>query len=76
MISIGDFNSLIAISQDNQKPIFALTEEEIKQIGYTLTEMQENQENFKELFEKLAKRVFHLIQEDRSKDRLFNKLLD
>ena len=76
LISIGDFNSLIAISQDNQKPIFALTEEEIKQSGYTLKEMQENQKNFKELFEKLAKRVCHLIQEDRSKDRLFNKMLD
>ena len=62
LISIGDFNSLIALSQENQKPIFALTEEELKQSGHTLAEMQENQKDFQELFNKLAKRVCNLIR--------------
>ncbi|MDE0092518.1 MAG: AAA family ATPase [Oligoflexia bacterium] len=74
LISIGDFNSLIAISQENQKPIFALTDEEINQSGYSLKEMQENQKDFKNLFDKLAKSICNLIKEDRSKDSLFNKL--
>ena len=74
LISIGDFNSLIALSQENQKPIFALTEEELKQSGHTLVEMKENQKNFKELFETLAKRVCHLIRDDLSKDKLFQQV--
>ena len=74
LISIGDFNSLIAISQSKQKPIFSLTEEEIKQSGYSLSEMQDNQKSFKILFEKLAKRICNLIKEDRSKDRLFQQI--
>ena len=74
LISIGDFNSLIALSQENQKPIFALTEEELKQSGHTLVEMKENQKNFKELFETLAKRVCSLIRDDLSKDKLFQQV--
>ena len=69
LISIGDFNSLIAISQENQKPVFSLSEEEIKRSGYSLEETQKNQEKFKELFKKLATRIQKLIQDDRSKDQ-------
>jgi len=74
LMSIGDFNSLIALSQENQKPIFALTEEELKQSGHTLVEMQENQKNFKELFKKLANRICSLIREDLSKEKLFQQI--
>ena len=74
LISIGDFNSLIALSQENQKPIFALTEEELKQSCHTLAEMQENQKNFKELFKTLAKRVCGLIRDDLAKEKLFQQV--
>ena len=74
LISIGDFNSLIAISQEKQKPIFSLTKEEIGQSGRSLSEMQENQKIFKKSFEKLAKRVCNLIKDDRSKDKLFQQI--
>ena len=74
LISIGDFNSLIALSQENQKPIFDLTEDEIKQSGLTLKEMKENQKDFKQLFETLAKRVCHLIKEDLSQETLFPQI--
>ena len=74
LISIGDFNSLIALSQENQKPIFDLTEDEIKQSGLTLKEMKENQKDFKQLFETLAKRVCHLIKDDLSQETLFPQI--
>jgi len=74
LISIGDFNSLIALSQEHQKPVFTLTEEELNQSGHTLLEMQENQKNFKELFKTLATRVCSLIRDDLSKDKLFEQM--
>ena len=74
LISIGDFNSLIALSQENQKPIFALTEEELKQSGHTLAEMQENQKDFKKLFKTLAQRICNLIRDDLSKEKLFQQV--
>ncbi len=66
LISIGDFNSLIASSQKYGKPIFKLTEEEIQHTGKSLQEMKENQELFKELFSTLADRVCYLIEDDYS----------
>ena len=69
LVSIGDFNSLIAMSQEYQKPVFSLTEEEIKRSGQILEETQKNQEKFKELFKKLATRIRNLIRDDRSKDQ-------
>jgi len=56
LISIGDFNSLIALSQKHSKPIFELTEEEINQSGKSLEEMKDNQQLFKDLFNKLAQK--------------------
>lgn len=64
LISIGDFNSLIALSQENQKPIFELTDEEIRQSGVTLEEMKTKQKEFKEVFESLARRIANLIKDD------------
>ena len=66
LISIGDFNSLIAQSHKYGKPVFELTEEEIDQKGKSLQEMQENQKLFKESFDKLADRVGCLIEDDYS----------
>ena len=50
LISIGDFNSLIALSQEYSKPIFELTEDELNFTGKVLEQMKENQQQFKDSF--------------------------
>ncbi len=70
LISIGDFNSLIAQSQKYGKPVFELTEEEIAQTGKSLQEMKENQKLFKESFDTLAERIGRLIEDDYSGKQL------
>lgn len=61
IISIPDFNSLIAISQDHSKPVFTLTTEELKKRGMVLETMQKNQEIFKAKFFQLASSVCKMI---------------
>lgn len=61
---IADFNSLIAISQQLSKPIFALTDEEIRQtgkvFGHAASTMVASKTNFASVFEELGKRVLSL----------------
>ena len=74
LISVGDFNSLIAASQKYQKPVFELTDEEIDQTGLTLEEMKEKQKEFKDVFKNLALRISKLIKDDNT-GKPFDKLL-
>jgi cellulose biosynthesis protein BcsQ len=57
---ISDFNSLIAISQRLNKPIFTLSVSEIKQQGKVLQTQLDNVEKFKETFAKLADNIVKL----------------
>ncbi|KEY87798.1 AAA family ATPase [Pseudomonas capeferrum] len=61
---IPDFNSLIAISQQLSKPVFALTDEEIKTVGkvfgHAELTMIESRDRFDEVFEELGKRIVSL----------------
>jgi len=59
---VPDFNSLIAISQKLSKPIFALTDEDIGQVGNVQETMTENRDKFAALFKELARRVVILTQ--------------
>ncbi len=61
LISIADFNSLIAKSQENSKPIFELTRQELEQSGTILETSISNQNKFRELFTKFATSVAGLI---------------
>lgn len=61
LISIADFNSLIAKSQENSKPIFELTKQELEQTGKILETSVENQNRFRELFSSFAHLVANLI---------------
>jgi chromosome partitioning protein len=61
LISIADFNSLIAKSQENSKPIFELTKQELQQTGTILETSIENQNKFRELFCKFAIAVAGLV---------------
>ena len=58
---VADFNSLIAISQQLSKPVFALTNQEIKQVGrvfgHAEDTMIESRDNFFGVFAQLAERV-------------------
>ncbi len=63
LANIPDFNSLIAQSQKHNVPIFALTKKQIEQQGVILNSMVENRDNFREIFNQLAKDVISLTSE-------------
>jgi chromosome partitioning protein len=66
LAQIADFNSLIAISQQISKPIFALTDEEIKSVGKVFGHAEDtmiaSRDNFKTVFSDLADRVLSLTK--------------
>ena len=57
LINIADFNSLIAQSQKHNKPIFALSDGEIEQVGMILKTMKDSRERFKNVFSSLAETI-------------------
>ena len=61
LMNIADFNSLIAQSQKHNKPIFALSDGEIEQVGVILETMKESRDQFKESFDTLASCVEIII---------------
>lgn len=62
LISISDFNSLIAKSQEHSKPIFELTKKELDQSGTILKTSLENQEKFRSLFLNFAQSLAQLVE--------------
>lgn len=64
LANVPDFNSLIAISQQLSKPVFFLTDEDIKTVGkvfgHAEETMKESRDNFYKLFTQLGKRVIEL----------------
>ncbi|NEO79077.1 AAA family ATPase [Moorena sp. SIO4G3] len=60
LIKISDFNSLIAISQENQTPVFDVTAEQIGLLGNPLNTTLESQSQFKKSFSRLADQVINL----------------
>lgn len=57
LINIADFNSLIAQSQKHNKPVFALTDAQIEQVGVILKTMKESRDSFKSSFDALANTI-------------------
>ena len=57
LINIADFNSLIAQSQRHSVPVFALSDEQIDQVGKVLETMKESRDVFRKSFEKLANSI-------------------
>jgi len=76
LISIGDFNSLVALSQIHKKPVFALNDDELNFTGSVLKEMKKNQEHFLKIFQNLAIKICNLIQEDYSSGKVLSKNLN
>lgn len=62
LAEISDFNSLIAKSQDEQTPVFALTDKQIGLGGVLLERTKKSQEMFDEIFDKLADIVLALVK--------------
>ena len=59
MAQIPDFNSLIAISQKHNTPVFMLTEAQIGHRGKVLKAMLKNKDNFYTIFDKLTDDLIH-----------------
>ena len=63
---VPDFNSLIAISQQLSKPVFALSDKDIKEtgkvFGHAETTMRESRDKFLSIFYELADKVLILTQ--------------
>lgn len=57
LINIADFNSLIAQSQKHNVPVFALSDEELEQVGVILVTMKSSRDAFKKAFYGLAASV-------------------
>lgn len=66
LVQIPDFNSLIAASQRTQKPIYALTDDEIGLTGIVLERTVASKENFKEVFSDFAEKVILLTSDEPS----------
>ncbi|WTT45871.1 ParA family protein [Streptomyces zaomyceticus] len=58
---IADFNSLIGVSQEHSTPVFALTEEQIPNVGVVLETNIESTERFHAEFSELAQRIERLV---------------
>ncbi|CAD5962565.1 Chromosome-partitioning ATPase Soj [Planktothrix tepida] len=57
---IPNFNSLIALSQKHQTPVFRLSQVEVKLRGQALRQNQQKQQEFEEIFSNLADKVIAL----------------
>ncbi|MYF36375.1 MAG: ParA family protein [Synechococcus sp. SB0678_bin_12] len=63
LASIPDFNSLITISQEKQTPVYALTDEQLRQSGQrgpVLSQTKESQAKFGKIFLDLGNKVLQL----------------
>jgi cellulose biosynthesis protein BcsQ len=63
LTKIPDFNSLIALSQEHQTPVYALTPEQLRSArwyGNVLEKAQEKQELFEKTFSDLANKIIKL----------------
>lgn len=61
LASISDFNALIADSQQNQKPVFNLTQDDVQRVGSVWETTKANIQSFKNTFENLADRITTLV---------------
>jgi cellulose biosynthesis protein BcsQ len=63
LAKISNFNSLIALSQKHQTPVYDLTPQQLKQKGNVLNKNQKKQEEFRQTFSDLADNIIALSSE-------------
>ncbi|MBD2547297.1 ParA family protein [Planktothricoides raciborskii] len=64
LTKISNFNSLIALSQEHQTPVYALTPEQLKQTGIVLQSNQKKQAEFRQMFSEIADKIVGLTSGD------------
>jgi hypothetical protein len=57
LINIADFNSLIGQSQKHNTPVFALSDQQLEQVGVILQTMKTSRDDFRKAFNALANSV-------------------
>jgi cellulose biosynthesis protein BcsQ len=62
IMEVQDFNSVIALSQEHQVPVYELTQEQSGQRGSVWEQTQDNMADFEEAFSICADRVFALTE--------------
>lgn len=63
ILEVSDFNSLIAISQEHQVPIYEITKEQAEQQGAVWEKTQENMGLFSSAFDECADKVINLTKD-------------
>jgi cellulose biosynthesis protein BcsQ len=66
LAQIADFNSLIALSQKAQTPVYALTPDQIGKFGVVLEQTLEARDKFERVFSDLADQVLRLTAHESS----------
>jgi hypothetical protein len=64
LLEVADFNSLIALSQEHQVPVYALTSTQTGQVGAVWDQTVESMKVYQEAFSVCADRVFKLTEKD------------
>jgi cellulose biosynthesis protein BcsQ len=62
LVEVPDFNSLIAISQQLSKPVFALTRDDIKNSGSVAQNQVESAADFKKVYHAAAEKISAILQ--------------
>jgi cellulose biosynthesis protein BcsQ len=61
LLQMSDFNSLIALSQKHQAPVFGLSDAQLEQTGVVLARTRESMHRFRDLYAEAADRMNYLI---------------
>ncbi len=64
LTKISNFNSLIALSQEHRTPVYALTPQQLRQVGKVLGNNLKKQDEFRETFSNLADKIIALSTSD------------
>lgn len=62
ILQMSDFNSLIALSQKHQAPVFDLSDAQLEQTGIVLERTKKSMKQFDKLFSEAADKVIKLIK--------------
>lgn len=60
LLEVPDFNSLIALSQEWQVPVYALTQKQTEQAGAVWVQTQQSMNSFEQAFQRCAEKIFKL----------------
>ena len=63
ILEVADFNSLIAISQEHQVPVYEITKEQAEQQGAVWEKTEKSRQLFSDAFDECADKVLALTQE-------------